>query len=73
MAVPLSKQVCSIFRKTVISREVPSRLGSLRGLLYGSIRCASTYKAAVLKEFKKPLEIETVKAPKKIKKDEVST
>ncbi|XP_026290759.1 quinone oxidoreductase-like protein 2 homolog [Frankliniella occidentalis] len=71
MAVPLSKQVCSILRKTVIGSEVPSRLGSLGGLLYGNIRSASTFKAAVLKEFHKPLEIETITAPKKIKKDEI--
>ncbi|KAK3914301.1 Quinone oxidoreductase-like protein 2-like protein [Frankliniella fusca] len=71
MAVPLSKQIYSIVRKTVISREVPSRLGPLGGFFNGNIRNASTYKAAVLKEFRKPLEIENVSAPKKIQKDEI--
>lgn len=72
MAIPISKQVCSVLRKTILRREVPLGLGSLGNFVPGQARNSSSYRAAVLKELKKPLVIESVNAPKKIKKDEVS-
>lgn len=71
MASPLSNQFCRILRKTVLKRDVSSRLGFLHNSLTGPLRNASTYKAAVLKEFNQPLVIEDVNAPKKIGKDEI--
>lgn len=71
MAVPMSKQVCRVLSKTILRREAPLRLGSLWNFLPDQARNSSSYRAAVLKELKKPLVIESVNAPKKIKKDEI--
>lgn len=71
MAAPLTKQLYPLLRKSMLSRDVPPRLGSLVGSLKIQTKSGSTYKAAVLKEFKKPLVIKSLKVPKKIKKDEV--
>ena len=71
MAVPLSQKFCRVLRRTLLSRDVHSRLGLFVNFTSEQTRSASTYRAAVLKELKKPLVIENVNAPKKIKKDEV--